>query len=178
MLVEFEPLTASARSLALTKHEKCFYVFFIGTREDCRGRGHASTLIRHHQALATDANLPIWLEATTAKSRNIYLKLGFEVVQEIVLGKGRVGSDKQWVCRCGAWCGDPRVTRGSGKEGRRGGEGRSVVGYAIHVCTDLRVAEFSILFQSGSQGALKGFVQYCVSAPSRLVGASCTRSLV
>jgi ribosomal protein S18 acetylase RimI-like enzyme len=93
MLVEFEPLTASARSLALTKHEKCFYVFFIGTREDCRGRGHASTLIRHHQALATDANLPIWLEATTAKSRNIYLKLGFEVVQEIVLGKGRVGSD-------------------------------------------------------------------------------------
>ncbi len=93
MLIEFEPLTASARSLALAKNEKYFYVFFIGTREDCRGRGHASTLIRHHQALATDANLPIWLEATTTKSRNIYLKLGFEVVQEIVLGKGRVGSD-------------------------------------------------------------------------------------
>jgi hypothetical protein len=93
MLIEFEPLTASARSLALAKNEKYFYIFFIGTREDCRGQGHASTIVRHHQALATEANLPIWLEATTAKSRDIYLKLGFEVVQEIVMGKGRVGCD-------------------------------------------------------------------------------------
>ena len=93
MLLEYEPLTASARSLTIVKKEKYFYFFFIGTREDCQGRGHASTLIRHRQALATEANLPIWMEATTAKSRNIYLKLGFEVVQEIVIGKGRVGSD-------------------------------------------------------------------------------------
>jgi N-acetylglutamate synthase-like GNAT family acetyltransferase len=93
MLIEFEPRTASARSGAIAKKEKYFYLFFIGTREDCQGRGHASTLIRHHQILATEANLPIWLEATTAKSRDIYLKLGFKVVQEIVIGKGRVGSD-------------------------------------------------------------------------------------
>ena len=93
MLLEFEPLTASARSLAIAKKEKYLYLFFIGTREDCRGRGYASTLIRRRQVLATEANLPIWLEATTVKSRDIYLKLGFEVVQEIVMGKGRVGSD-------------------------------------------------------------------------------------
>src|SRR5256885_13395334 len=93
MLLEFEPQTASARSLALARKEKYFYIFFVGTREDCRGRGLASSLIRHYQVKATEANLPVWLEATTAKSRDIYLKLGFEVVQEIVLGKGKVGSD-------------------------------------------------------------------------------------
>jgi ribosomal protein S18 acetylase RimI-like enzyme len=93
MLLEFEPLSARARSLALHSREKYFYVFFVGTRLDCRGRGLASALIRHHQSQATEANIPIWLEATTAKSRDIYAKLGFEVVEEIVLGKGRVGSD-------------------------------------------------------------------------------------
>ena len=93
MLLEFEPQTASARSLALARKEKYFYIFFVGTREDCRGRGLASSLIRHYQKIATEANVPVWLEATTAKSRDIYLKLGFEVVEEIVLGKGRVGGD-------------------------------------------------------------------------------------
>jgi hypothetical protein len=104
MLLEFEPLTARARSLALHSHEKYFYVFFVGTRLDCRGRGLASALIRHHQAQATEANMPIWLEATTAKSRDIYARLGFEVVEEIVLGKGKVGSDGL-------------VVKGKGKEG-------------------------------------------------------------
>jgi Acetyltransferase (GNAT) domain len=93
MLLEYEPLTTSARSLALAPGEQHFYVFFVGTREDCRGRGLASSLLRNYQSRATAANMPIWLEATTAKSRDIYLKLGFESVQEIVLGKGRVGSD-------------------------------------------------------------------------------------
>jgi GNAT superfamily N-acetyltransferase len=94
MLLEFEPLTASARSLALSTNErnKYFYVFFVGTRLDRRGRGLASALLRHYQSHATDAQLPIWLEATTAKSRDIYLRLGFEVVEEIVVGRGGVGS--------------------------------------------------------------------------------------
>jgi ribosomal protein S18 acetylase RimI-like enzyme len=95
MLLEFEPLTARARSLALRKDEKnaYFYVFFIGTRLDCRGRGLASALIRRHQSRAREVKKPIWLEATTAKSRDLYARLGFDVVQEIVLGKGRVGED-------------------------------------------------------------------------------------
>ena len=37
--------------------------------------------------------MPIWLEATTPRSRDVYLKLGFEVVEEIVLGKGKAGED-------------------------------------------------------------------------------------
>jgi hypothetical protein len=39
MLLEYEPLTDAAKAKALRKGETYFYVFFIGTREDCRGRG-------------------------------------------------------------------------------------------------------------------------------------------
>ena len=37
--------------------------------------------------------MPIWLEATTMRSRDVYLKLGFKVVEEMVLGKGEAGAD-------------------------------------------------------------------------------------
>jgi len=33
------------------------------------------------------------LEATTAYSRDIYARLGFETIEEIVLGQGQVGED-------------------------------------------------------------------------------------
>jgi len=39
MLLEYEPLTDAAKAKGLQRGEMYFYVFFIGTREDCRGRG-------------------------------------------------------------------------------------------------------------------------------------------
>lgn len=49
--------------------------------------------MKHHQEIARAANLPIWLEATTAKSRNLYLSLGFQEIEKITLGKGKVTAD-------------------------------------------------------------------------------------
>lgn len=49
--------------------------------------------MRHYQAKAQAENLPIWLEATTPSSRNLYLSMGFEEVEEITLGKGKVAAD-------------------------------------------------------------------------------------
>jgi hypothetical protein len=49
--------------------------------------------LRDHQQTAQAANLPIWLEATTPGSRALYLSMGFEEVEEIVLGKGKVAVD-------------------------------------------------------------------------------------
>jgi hypothetical protein len=49
--------------------------------------------MRNHQRTAQVANLPIWLEATTPESRSLYLSMGFEEVEEIVLGKGKVTAD-------------------------------------------------------------------------------------
>lgn len=49
--------------------------------------------MRYHQGTAQARHLPIWLEATTPASRNFYLSLGFEEVEEIILGKGKVAAD-------------------------------------------------------------------------------------
>lgn len=49
--------------------------------------------MQDHQQTAQAANLPIWLEATTAGSRALYLSMGFEEVEEIRLGKGKVAAD-------------------------------------------------------------------------------------
>lgn len=55
--------------------------------------GLAKPIVRDHQQTAQAANLPIWLEATTPGSRALYLSMGFEDVEEIVLGKGKVAAD-------------------------------------------------------------------------------------
>lgn len=71
-----------------TDVERYWYLFFIGTDEKARGRGLASKVIRRQQVEVTQKELPIWLEATTPKSRDIYKKCGFDVVGEFVLGEG------------------------------------------------------------------------------------------
>lgn len=37
--------------------------------------------------------LPVWLEATTEHSRDLYLSLGFEVVEDITIGQGKAAAD-------------------------------------------------------------------------------------
>ncbi|KAI0380499.1 hypothetical protein F5Y04DRAFT_289493 [Hypomontagnella monticulosa] len=80
---------------ALTKAElkKHWYVFIMGTAVDRRRQGHASGLLVHIQDRARKDGCPIWLEATTDTSRRLYQKHGFEVIGDIILGKGKVGSD-------------------------------------------------------------------------------------
>ena len=58
-----------------------------------RSTGLAKAIMRDHQQTAQAANLPIWLEATTPRSRDLYLSMGFEEIEEIVLGKGKVAVD-------------------------------------------------------------------------------------
>lgn len=49
--------------------------------------------MRYHQDKARSENLPIWLEATSPNSRLLYLSMGFQDIEEIVLGKGKVAAD-------------------------------------------------------------------------------------
>lgn len=49
--------------------------------------------MRSHQERAKAENVPIWLEATSINSRNLYISLGFKEVEEIVLGRGKVAAD-------------------------------------------------------------------------------------
>ncbi|RDW92748.1 uncharacterized protein DSM5745_00070 [Aspergillus mulundensis] len=55
--------------------------------------GLARALIESQKETAWCTEVPIWLEATTAYSRDLYLTLGFEVVEEITLGEGKVNRD-------------------------------------------------------------------------------------
>ncbi|KAK4569848.1 hypothetical protein LTR86_002817 [Recurvomyces mirabilis] len=95
MLLEFEPKTDAMKRKAFGKSKKFWYVFFNATREDRRGRGLSTALMQKAQGRAAKDGLPLWLEATTAKSTKLYLKLGFEVVDTISLGEGQVDSEGQ-----------------------------------------------------------------------------------
>ncbi len=55
--------------------------------------GLSQALIKRYQDIAQQERLPIWLEATTRYSSQVYAKLGFETVEEIVLGKGVAAGD-------------------------------------------------------------------------------------
>ncbi|KAJ5503679.1 Acyl-CoA N-acyltransferase [Penicillium fimorum] len=91
--LEFSGMTDNAKRNGLRGQTQYYYIFSIGTEHEHRGKGLAKAIIRNHQQNAQAANLPIWLEATTAGSRALYLSMGFEEVEEIRLGKGKVSAD-------------------------------------------------------------------------------------
>jgi len=69
--------------------KKYWYLWFIGTHEEARGKGLASKVVRNFQdTVARKEKLPIWLESTTETSMRVYKNCGFKVMDEVVLGKG------------------------------------------------------------------------------------------
>lgn len=88
MLLDFQRQSDACKRQGLAKNEKYHYLFFVGTEPEARGQGLCSRIVAIQQDRATTEKLPIWLEATTSRSRDIYLKLGFIVVRQMTLGKG------------------------------------------------------------------------------------------
>jgi GNAT superfamily N-acetyltransferase len=94
MLGEFEPATGAVRRRVLGVYQSNFYyLFFVATREDKRGKGLSSALIRRLQERAQEEGVPVWLEATTEYSSRVYARLGFERVETVILGKGHADAD-------------------------------------------------------------------------------------
>jgi hypothetical protein len=79
----------------MTKEEQSgfWYVAIMGTLSDRRREGLAGELLHGMQDKSRGDGRPIWLEATTPQSRDLYSKHGFVLVEEIVIGKGSVGPD-------------------------------------------------------------------------------------
>ncbi|KAI2468387.1 hypothetical protein F4781DRAFT_268741 [Annulohypoxylon bovei var. microspora] len=94
-IVEYSSGTEPMLKKAFTKEEQKshWYVFIMGTAVDRRRQGFANALLLHMQDRARNDGRPIWLEATTEQSRELYSKHGFATVGEVVLGKGKVGPD-------------------------------------------------------------------------------------
>ncbi|KAJ8127643.1 hypothetical protein O1611_g5993 [Lasiodiplodia mahajangana] len=70
-----------------------WYVFIMGTATDRRRQGLASAMLEDLMERARNDKRPIWLEATTRESLQLYTRHGFETVGEMVLGRGDVGPD-------------------------------------------------------------------------------------
>ncbi|KAJ5708802.1 hypothetical protein N7493_010136 [Penicillium malachiteum] len=74
---------------------KLLYAGFlsIGTEHEHRGKGLTKAIMRQHQKTAQAENVLIWLETTSPSSRDLYFSLGFQEIEEIILGKGKVNAD-------------------------------------------------------------------------------------
>ncbi|KAJ5280454.1 hypothetical protein N7478_005826 [Penicillium angulare] len=90
---EFSGMTDDAKKKGLRGQKRYYYIFSLGTEHEHRGKGLAKLIMREHQDMAQAENVPIWLEATSPNSRNLYLSLGFQEIEKIILGKGKVDAD-------------------------------------------------------------------------------------
>lgn len=93
MLSELTPATNACKAKALKSHEKYYYVFFLGTLGEARGKGMCSVLVKHYQSIAEREGIPIWMEAATEYCWRLYERLGFVTVKELLIGKGRAAAD-------------------------------------------------------------------------------------
>ena len=93
MLREFEPAVTAMRRWELGDSTHFYYLFLIATRDDARGRGLSSALIRKLQHRAQQEDAPVWLEATSVGSARLYAKLGFKSVGKVILGEGVAAPD-------------------------------------------------------------------------------------
>lgn len=94
MFVTFPSLTGASKHKIFPKgDEKYYYIFFLGTLEEGRGKGLCSALVKHYQSIAAKGNLPIYLEAADDYCWGVYKKLGFVTLGEIRVGKGKHDAD-------------------------------------------------------------------------------------
>ncbi|GAA94330.1 uncharacterized protein L969DRAFT_66137 [Mixia osmundae IAM 14324] len=89
----FEYTSHSHALERISVSRESWYLFFIATLPEARGQGLCSRLIEPYKELARHEDKQIWLEATTEKSKAIYLHLGFRVTGEFRLGKGSAASN-------------------------------------------------------------------------------------
>lgn len=100
-LGDFQSFANKAKKKGLSKPDGSgqlvpfYYLFFISTAVAARGLGMASKVVgRFQDELRKEGkNFPIWLEATTEKSMQLYARLGFEHVDSWILGRRQVDMD-------------------------------------------------------------------------------------
>ena len=69
-------------------HDRHYYTPYVGVEPESQGRGIGSALIRPILERCDREGVAAYLEATTPRNRALYLRNGFEVVEELRVPKG------------------------------------------------------------------------------------------
>jgi GNAT superfamily N-acetyltransferase len=95
ILLDHSVAVKRAKEKAFTRKElsQYWYLFIIGTDPERQRQGLGGALLEYMKARARSDGRPLWLEASNPSARVLYLKHGFEEVEEIILGIGKVGLD-------------------------------------------------------------------------------------
>jgi len=72
------------------------HLLFLGTDPDRQGQGLGSLLLRHTLSQLDRARAPAYLEASTPRSRALYLRHGFDVMDEVRLPGGGPPLWRMW----------------------------------------------------------------------------------
>lgn len=133
ILVEYATAVEKVKHKVIpTSRYDCFYIIITATAPEQRKQGLNSAMIREVMERARKVDKPIWLEATTAYSRRQYERVGFEVVGEITVGKGKVDKDGRNE-RGGEGVTVTGMVWWPEKSSRSGGKGKEVASVAIVV---------------------------------------------
>lgn len=83
---EFLPLLHDTKASILgPRDDDSWYLVYIGTRSEARGKGYARKLITHVTDIADVEGRPCYLESSNDVNPIIYGKMGFEVRRQIWL---------------------------------------------------------------------------------------------
>lgn len=69
-----------------------WHLQFVARHPQCTLPRVASSLIRPYLETAKRSGLPVWVAASNAHARDVYIHLGFKLVESMVVGKGRIDS--------------------------------------------------------------------------------------
>lgn len=116
---EIGPLLRRTKREVLGEREgRAWYLVYLGTRPESRGRGWAGRLVGDVVRVADREGQPIYLESSSRANDAWYARFGFEVRREIFLTRGREEVRLAVMVRePGAGGGEPGV---SGEKGGRG----------------------------------------------------------
>jgi ribosomal protein S18 acetylase RimI-like enzyme len=76
--------------------EPHFYLQFLGCRQEDRGKGVGSALLKHGTRLCDERALPAYLESSNALNVPLYQRHGFEVIAHSPVSKGGPSAWFMW----------------------------------------------------------------------------------
>ncbi|KAK7423482.1 hypothetical protein QQZ08_009051 [Neonectria magnoliae] len=71
------------------RDSECYYLVYLGTKPNARGKGYAGKLIRDMIEKADAENRPVYLESSNERTNGYYAKFGFEVKRDVAFERGR-----------------------------------------------------------------------------------------